>query len=753
MGRTSDKLWQNAVKWIESNGGYVHPKLEYDETHRQVYLGKQVCEREDDNATTVTLSKPPPPTTTAAAVGEVSSIDVDAGMTLLKIPDACLVTLHSAEDDTAFGKSLFGVVHSLLPSDRINIEEMHTDDDIKKKGGSSNISSSTNSDDELSGLYHDAQDVILAVFLAYLTHRLDHSHPEHSSANNHIAGNDTTAPWLFYQPYLATLPSSSAPPPSSTDKSTTSSTTPAKKDNDDFCCHLPRQWSASILKRRLEGTSLYNRILKEQRGIRREYELVKEAWMNKHNNECNAHNTNNDGINNKNGIKNPIFPPFQYYDNMMAALTSRGFVGLGHDGVDALIPMLDLLNHVRGGGEGAYPVVETSDSDGNGIGQIIKENIYSNNLTERTRQHDSNHGINETTSKSRGGPDVRYERYEEPVVHASRASDEPPSSKRPRTTDYGSNNKREHDVGGGGGVRVTTSRPLSFGVALHMTYGAKGNAALLGRYGFCIPNNVEPDGSCNDVLEIEIKTKEQPVKLQRGPKSYCYGPFVKALELCRNSADENSNENGASTMDEDCCEVQEDKGDDTMDGGLEAFLDSCDNEFEEDGMADDDDECDENDDDYFYNPSTNPNTARANNSHQTSLMNDIRAVDVLKGVLQNAKAGCANNLLCTLESTQNQGDNNEDTPDEDRFCAILVRSEIQIIDFYLAAADTLRHRLAEHWGRLQPQTAPLPESQHVAMDTAMKEYAFDNDNVVWEQINALVDAFLSIRHPQIKMKE
>jgi hypothetical protein len=41
---------------------------------------------------------------------------------------------------------------------------------------------------------------------------------------------------------------------------------------------------------------------------------------------------------------------------------------------------------------------------------------------------------------------------------------------------------------------VFTSRSLPMGSALHMTYGAKGNASLLGRYGFAIPNNVEPDG-------------------------------------------------------------------------------------------------------------------------------------------------------------------------------------------------------------------------------------------------------------------
>jgi hypothetical protein len=49
--------------------------------------------------------------------------------------------------------------------------------------------------------------------------------------------------------------------------------------------------------------------------------------------------------------------------------------------------------------------------------------------------------------------------------------------------------------GGRGGVRVTTSRSIPSGSILQMSYGAKGNATLLGRYGFCISNNVEPDGT------------------------------------------------------------------------------------------------------------------------------------------------------------------------------------------------------------------------------------------------------------------
>ncbi len=67
--------------------------------------------------------------------------------------------------------------------------------------------------------------------------------------------------------------------------------------------------------------------------------------------------------------------------------------------------------------------------------------------------------------------------------------------------------KMDNDNNGvtGGGVRVSASRSLPIGSKLHMTYGAKGNEAVLGRYRFCIPNNNEHNGSCNDVLQLKIK--------------------------------------------------------------------------------------------------------------------------------------------------------------------------------------------------------------------------------------------------------
>ena len=75
------------------------------------------------------------------------------------------------------------------------------------------------------------------------------------------------------------------------------------------------------------------------------------------------------------------------------------------------------------------------------------------------------------------------------------------------------------------------------------------------------------------------------------------------VEFCRDRVDGNSNENGASTIDDYRRDVHEDKVNDMIDGGLEALLDLRNNEFEEEGMVDEnnDDKCDENDDDYFYN--------------------------------------------------------------------------------------------------------------------------------------------------------
>ena len=45
-----------------------------------------------------------------------------------------------------------------------------------------------------------------------------------------------------------------------------------------------------------------------------------------------------------------------------------------------------------------------------------------------------------------------------------------------------------------GSVRVVAAHDLNAHTVLAITYGARGNAQLLFNYGFCIPDNIEPDG-------------------------------------------------------------------------------------------------------------------------------------------------------------------------------------------------------------------------------------------------------------------
>jgi hypothetical protein len=352
----TDSIWNNAVNWIKRNGGFVHDSLSYNESERQVYFDPSSC------------------------IGGV----VDAGTTLLRIPDACLPSLHSVERDEEFGKSLFGVVHSLEGS-----------------------------------LYHDAQDVVLALFLA------------------HQQQGKNQSP-SFYEPYLATLPAASNTP------------SPNDDDKSSGCNNLhllPRQWDPETLKRRLHGSSLYKRIVNEQNGIKCEYELIKTAWMRQRNNTA----TKDDQ---KQVNQSLLFPTFEQYDNMMALITSRCFDGLGCDGVDVMIPLLDLLNHVRGRG------------------------------SNKSGDNDVAH--------------VRYKRYQnEDETDEGVNRDFEPTTKRIKTavddSAAASNNLRS----GSGGVKVTAGQSIVANrTKLQMTYGAKSNTTLLGRYGFCIRGNVEPDGKC-----------------------------------------------------------------------------------------------------------------------------------------------------------------------------------------------------------------------------------------------------------------
>ena len=70
---------------------------------------------------------------------------------------------------------------------------------------------------------------------------------------------------------------------------------------------------------------------------------------------------------------------------------------------------------------------------------------------------------------------------------------------------------------------------------------------------------------------------------------------------------------------------------------------------------------------------------------------------------------------------------------------MIICSEIQTIGFYLVATDSLRLQLVEHLEQLLSRTR-LPEG------IAVEDYPFDNEKVVYEQVEALVSAYPKIRY-------
>lgn len=600
----SNEAWLRAVKWIEDNGGYVNPSLRYDGECRILRIGDIVNPADEQS----------------------NAEKFDEGTRILDIPDKCLLTLHSVENDASFGKKLFGVVNSLLP------QAMTTNKVV---------------DDVDCGLYHDEQDIILALYLAHLTMT--------DAEGNHS----------FYSPYLATLPSHASK-------------------------ILPRQWSDDEVRRRLSGTSLYSIILKEKRGIEREYKLIGEEWSKKQLNKSEAIDVEN---------SSPIiFPSFEQYSHAMAMVTSRGFDGLGCDGVDAMIPLLDMLNHIRG---------PTFVGEGNvgGTG-YDREATSDENLVESSR------------------PDVHYEREDDNAGGDADDSDHIPS-KRQKTKSY--------EGGVGGGVLVYTSRYLSSGSTLRMTYGAKGNAALLGRYGFAILNNVEPDGSCNDLLEIEIRENEyhHHVKLQRGPKSYSYGPFVRALKLCRDSSKGISSKEGA-------------KYRTALDEGFDDFLESC-NDVGDDDDSDlgEADNAGENFSDSLYETTSNSNEIQSCQSARM-LKDDICAIDVLKEKLHYGRTGLINNSLTKIIHRDRihglvvREADIKGLTTEDQYSQILILSEIHTIDFFLATATELRHRLVERLSTLDEDGVKVNDTDFVE---GGKFSIIEHD-----QISSIAGTFMSIRY-------
>ena len=431
-------------------------------------------------------------------------------------------------------------------------------------------------------LHNDASDLILALYLARMASSAD------NSASAHAA-------------YLATLP-----PPSSYD-------------------NIPRRWDDEQLESLLGGTSLLTRVRKEQSALKSDYAVISTAWSKKY----------ADG-----DISSSEIPSYNEFDDMFAAVSSRGFAGLGsNDGQsDAMVPLLDLLDHRRG-----------------------------------------------TDAKK----DVRYKR-------SSDADDQDEDSS---ATVY---------------IEVVADRDLSPGSTIHDTYGAKGNAQLCFRYGFCIPNNLEPDGSSNDVVELSLKDDGQMVELRAGPKSYTYGKFARMMEMFQETdGSEEANKN----------EQEEVSGMDDM----EAFLNQCDEEEKGgDGGGDDFDMMmyggmngEEGEDD------------EGEGDEEEELESECKALERLSEALAKARE------RYSLKGNELQDAFENDDGSPKHFAAILIQSELRTIGLYQLAALKILHRLKS----MVNGSSPAAKDGKVIEDNII-----DPDDLLLKQVDELVSAYATIRH-------
>ncbi len=101
------------------------------------------------------------------------------------------------------------------------------------------------------------------------------------------------------------------------------------------------------------------------------------------------------------------------------------------------------------------------------------------------------------------------------------------------------------------------------------------------------------------------------------------------------------------------------------------------------------------------------NTAQTDRPARTAVMSDIHAINALREKLKKVRTGLVSNYLAMLLHDKSRSNNVPDEDDgnngtgiihftvKDKYCLILIRSEIQTVDFYLAVAIEVCRRLVE----------------------------------------------------------
>lgn len=251
----------------------------------------------------------------------------------------------------------------------------------------------------------------------------------------------------------------------------------------------------------------------------------------------------------------------------------------------------------------------------------------------------------------------------------------------------------------------------------------------------CSVTSFHSTGSCNDVLEIQLRPNTLPIRLQRGPKSYSYSPFVEALQLFYNNK-----ENVASGSSEKCSkpirkegvnnsgleqeassEEETERGDD-----LEAFLDECDNESDD---GDETSDCYINESRYIQQSITEK-TPFLVSQHQEQIEADMSALKSLKIALSDAKLRYATNEFACTDGRQ--------LSTQEHCCSIFVQSEMQTLSFFIEVSKTLERYLVK-----------LRDFSQSAVEIDECSYGCDAKETK-NQILDIVQAVLTIRYSIVR---
>ncbi len=282
---------------------------------------------------------------------------------------------------------------------------------------------------------------------------------------------------------------------------------------------------------------------------------------------------------------------------------------------------------------------------------------------------------------------------------------------------------------------VKAAADIGSGESIRLTYGAKANAQLFLNYGFCIPHNIEPDGSSNDILEFRpLSTVKGDVgsdslgrfggncmSLRAGPKSYSYGGFVAALEEYFDSEKSTSIPgNGNDRNDALHDSSIENKEENGMPSDFEDFLNGCENEEEEgeDFM------------DLYDGGNTQPESETGDTSAEK---NEIEALKRFKLDLIKLSQGYNE---CNGADSSTSMDTNPGITSSKLYSMILSISELRTIFFFLRTIDKVL-------GLLHAETNEEKKSKYATIDVFTDA---DDLDMIDKQTDELAKTFMSIRH-------